>query len=54
MVERAENLHVVVAAIGLEILGQQVPGAGTLGGGEDEGVPVGELRGVGPMPGLLD
>jgi hypothetical protein len=54
MLERFENLDFVVVAVGLEVLRQQVPGAGTLGSGRDEGVPIGELRGIHPMPGLLD
>jgi len=54
MVERIENNYVLVTAVGLEVLRKQVSGAGTLGGCKDEGVPVGQLRGIRPMPGLLD
>ena len=54
MVERVENLHAVVASIRLEIFRKQVPGPGTLGSREDEGVPVGKLGGLCPLPGLLD
>lgn len=54
MIEGVENLYGVVASVGLEILRQQISGAGTLGRGEDESVPVGELRGIHPMSGLLD
>jgi hypothetical protein len=52
MFERVQNLDEFVAAVGLEILRKQIPCAGALRGGEDEGVPVGELRGIHPMPGL--
>jgi hypothetical protein len=52
--KRVQDLDILVAAVGLEVFRQQVPGAGTLGSGEDEGVPVGELGGIHPMPGLLD
>jgi len=50
MVERIENNYVLVTAVGLEVLRKQVSGAGTLGGCKDEGVPVGQLRGIRPMP----
>src|ERR1035438_5879741 len=51
--KRVHNLDVLIAPCILEVFRQQVSGAGTLRTGQDEGVPVRDLRGIHPIPGSL-